>query len=76
MRQRHRMHLDQVADDELHAHKADAVGRQPPPAERRGGVGEVEHDPGAGLRHIVEAQIDHLERGGTFIDEALIALGA
>ena len=50
------MDLDRVADDELHPRQPDAVARQPPPAEGRRWVGQVEHDLGAGLRQIVQAQ--------------------
>jgi hypothetical protein len=55
--QRHRVDLDGGIDDELHPRQADAVGGQPPPAEGRGRIGEVEHDAGLGLRDVVEMNI-------------------
>ena len=54
--QRHRMHLDVVADHEFHAREADAVGRNPPPAEGGRRVGEVEHDLGARRRNVARGR--------------------
>ena len=77
MHQRHRMDLDVVADDELHAREADAVGRQPPPAERRRRIGEVEHHLRAGRRQRLRGRASSTSKSArAFVDEALVALGA
>lgn len=74
--QGHRVDLDVVVDDELHPGQADAVGGQPPPAEGRGGVGQVEHDPGPGRRDVVQADLLVLVVAQARVDEALVALRA
>ena len=73
MNQRHRVDLERVVDDEFHPRKADAVKGKPPPAEGGGGVGEVQHDLGAGLGQIVQTQDFGGEFGDTFIDHTLVA---
>ena len=68
--QRHRMDLDVVADDEFHAGEADAVGRDAPPAEGGGRVGEVEHHLRARFRNAGEIELLGFEIGGALVDEA------
>ncbi len=69
------MDLDDLVDDELHPGQADAVGGQPPPAERGGGVRQVEHHPGSGLRYVVERHVTGSELGLAFVNEPRVALG-
>ena len=69
------MDLDQVVDDEFHSGQPDTVGRQPPPLEGGGRAGNVDHHPGAGLRHGAEVDLLGLEGQFPPVDEALVALG-
>ncbi len=70
------MDLDGVVDDELDAGEADAVGRQRPPAQRRGGIGQDQHDLGARSRDLVHVGFGDLDVGDALVDEPLVALGA
>ena len=66
---RHRMNLDVIADDEFHAGKADAVGRDAPPAESGGRVGEIKHHPRARFWNVGEIKLLGFVIGKTLIDE-------
>ena len=72
----HRMDLDQIADDELHAGEPHAVGGQAPPAKGRCRVGQVDHHFGARLGDLVDVDVAHFEIGSTRIDMTVVALGA
>lgn len=74
--ERHRMHLDVVADDELHAGKPYTVGRQGPPARCRSRIRQVQHDLGTGRRDGGEIQVLDRDVGCALIDMALFALRA
>src|SRR5208282_4635283 len=68
------MNLDDVADDEFHSRKTDPVRRQPPPPERRGRIGHVEHDLGMRLRHTLESEVTNLEWNCAVVNVTLFAL--
>ena len=70
------MHLDVIADHELHARQPDPVGRKPPPAERRRRIGHVQHHLRAGLRQVGNIELGALDLGRSLVDEALVAFGA
>ncbi|KAK8914672.1 hypothetical protein VCV18_010991 [Metarhizium anisopliae] len=74
--ERHGVHLDGVADDKLHAREADAVAGEAPPAIRRGGIRQVEHDLGPRRRQARHVQGLGGDVGRAVVHEARCALGA
>ncbi len=70
------MNLNDVVDHELHACEPNAIGGQAPPAQRRSGIGEVEHDLGTSLWNLLRIERGDRELPYTAVDEALLPLGA
>ena len=75
MEQGQGVNFDDVVDDEFHAGQADALHRQAPPAEGRGGGGDVHHDPGPGLGEVLQVDLGFLKFQEALIDVPLVTLG-
>src|SRR5437762_11173741 len=76
MRQRHRMNLNAIGDDELDARQADAVARQFPPTKRAARAGDIEHDRRARFWQLLQADFLLGEIEQSVVNKAFVALSA
>ncbi len=76
LQQRHRVGLDRLADDELHARQADAVAGHQAGLEGQLGVAEVDHDLGGRALQAFERGDVLVKRQRALVDAAHRALGA
>ena len=74
--QRHRVHADVLADDELHPRQANAVVGQHGCPERKLRIAEIEHDGGARPLELAGVHPRRLERQPAVIDTADVSLRA
>ena len=75
LEQRHRMHPDMLADDELHAREADSRLRLHGDPECHFGGTDIHHDGGARLPEIAHRRSRHVESNRPLIDVPNIAFG-